>query len=55
MYNIGSTVMVRGVVSPVTITGVIHTNGLVGYSGNYILQGVEMTISWIPHGLISTY
>jgi hypothetical protein len=53
MYSIGSIVSVKGVTSPVTITNVIHAGGTVGYAGKYFISGVEMTISWIPHGLIS--
>ncbi len=43
----------------VTITGVISTSGLIGYSGIYTAyyQGrpVEMTLSWIPQGLIEAH
>ncbi len=55
MYSVGSVVSVKGITMPVTITDIIHAGGLVGYAGKYLMNGVEMTISWIPQGLISAY
>ena len=52
MISIGTTVTVKGVAYPVTITNIIHASSMTGYAGKYNVKGVEMTISWIPSGLI---
>jgi len=53
MISIGSTVTVRGIAYPVTITNIINTANITGYAGKYNVKGVEMNISWIPSGLIT--
>ncbi len=55
MYDIGAIVSVRGVSQPVIITNIIQAAGMVGYEGQYEVNGTMMTISWIPSGLIQPF
>ena len=58
-YAPGDIVRVKDYKERVTITGVISTSSPIGYSGVYTAyyQGrpVEMTLSWIPQGLIEAH
>ena len=55
MYNVGTIVSVRGISQPVIITNIIRAAGMVGYEGQYEVNGTTMTISWIPLGLIRPF
>lgn len=58
-YAPGDVVRVKDYKERVTITAVISTSSPIGYSGVYTAyyQGrpVEMTLSWIPQGLIEAH
>jgi hypothetical protein len=55
-YSPGDIVEIEGYTEHITLTSIVSMSSLIGYSGTYQAkwngQNIEMTLSWIPEGLI---
>lgn len=58
-YSPGDIVEIEGYTERITLTSIVSESAPIGYSGTYQAkwngQNIEMTISWIPQGLIKRH